>query len=128
MFGGYPWQPQGYQLPYQQQNRPQGYGQQQMDNMGVMDPGALNARYVTCREEATAAQIQPDGKVNLFVHAAMGRIYTKCFNPNTGIAEFREYGMIQPQEMQYAPIDALQALGARVEQLEQALSNKEGQA
>lgn len=125
MFGGYPWQPQGNQLPYQQQYRTQGYGQP-MD--GMMDPGALNARYVTCREEAMAAQIQPDGKVNLFVNAAMGRIYTKCFNPNTGIAEFREYGMIQPppqESVQYAPIDALQALGARVDQIEQMM--KEGQ-
>lgn len=125
MFGGNAWQPQGYQLPYQQQYRQQGYGQP----MDMVDPGVLNARYVTCREEAMAAQIPADGRVNLFVCAAMGRIYTKCFNPNIGTAEFREYGMIQqppPQEsVQYAPIDALQALGARVDQIEQLI--KEGQ-
>lgn len=123
MFGGNSWQPQTYPA---QQYGGQGYMRQGMEPM--MDPGALNARYVTCREEAMAAQIPADGRVNLFVHAAMGRIYTKCFNPKTQLAEFREYGMIQqpPQQenAQYAPMDALQALNARVEQIEQMMSKE----
>ena len=115
MYGnGNPWTP--YQ-PY----RPQGYGQQQ--NQQMMDPGMINARYVTCREEAVAAQILPDGNPYLFVDAAQGRIYTKCFNPRTNSPEFREYGMIQPQEpqAQYASSDAVAALSARLDNIEQLL-------
>lgn len=122
MFGGStPW------TPYQPQlYRPQTYGQP--GGQQAMEPGMINARYVTCREEAVAAQILPDGNPYLFVHAAQGRIYTKCFNPQTGMAEFREYGMIQPQHeqqtAQYAPMDALNALNARVEELEKTLKRE----
>ena len=121
MFGGSaPW------TPYQpQMYRPQTYGQ---PNQPAMEPGMINARYVTCREEAVAAQILPDGNPYLFVHAAQGRIYTKCFNPQTGMAEFREYGMIQPQHeqqaAQYAPMDALAALNARVDEIEKTLKRE----
>lgn len=119
-----PYQPQPY--------RPQTYGQPAypaQQNMPMQDqfmqqPGMINARYVTGREEAVAAQILPDGNPYLFKCAAQGRIFEKCVNPQTGIAEFCEYAKIAPQQeqqaVQFAPIDALQALSARVEQIEQA--------
>ena len=124
MFGNNaPWTPYTPQ-PY----RPQMYGQP--TGQTAMDPGMVNARYVTCREEAVAAQILPDGNPYLFVHAAQGRIYVKSYNPQTQMPEFREYGMIQPQAQQeqqsaqYAPLDALAALNARVESLEQLLKQE----
>lgn len=119
MFGNQqPWQ------PYQpQQYRPQ-YGQQQM-NQPMMDPGMVNARYVTCREEAVAAQILPDGNPYFFVNDAQGTVYRKCFNSQTGAADFREYMLVQPQPaMQFAPMSALQELNARLEQVEQMLKTE----
>ena len=60
--------------------------------------------------------------------AAQGRIYVKSYNPQTQMPEFREYGMIQPQQeqqsAQYAPLDALAALSARVESIEQLLKQE----
>lgn len=121
-----PYQPQPY--------RPQLYGQQAypvQQNMPMQDqfmqqPGMINARYVTGREEAVAAQILPDGNPYLFKCAAQGRIFEKCVNPQTGMAEFSEYTKSPPQQeqqpIQFAPIDAMQALVGRVEQLEQAIA------
>lgn len=120
---GYPYQPYygGNQMtnPGAQQMQPgaQGYGQQ------GMQPGALFARYVACREEAVAAQVIPDGNMNVFVDSAHGRIYTKAVAPG-GMADFRDYGMIQPRqaEGQTVTMEMYMALRSRLEQIEQALT------
>lgn len=121
---GYP----GYQM---QTAYPQTYRQtyqppQPMQAMQPqMDPGQVNARYVTCREEAVAAQIIPDGNPYYFVNEAQGRIYSKRFNPQLNAPEFKEYVLVQqqnPNEPQYAPLEAVKALMNRVEQIEQALT------
>lgn len=125
MFGGqgYP----GYLMGagYGQPARPIYQPPQPMQmNQPQVDPGMVNARYVTCKEEAVAAQIIPDGSAYYFICEAQGRIYSKRFNPATNAAEFREYVIQQnqPQAEQFAPMDALRALNARVEQIEQMLT------
>ena len=96
-------------------------------NQPQMEPGMVNARYVTCKEEVVAAQIIPDGNPYFFVCEAQGRIFCKRYT-QAG-PEFVEYARVQPQQNppeQYAPMDALKALGARVEQLEQILTAPQG--
>lgn len=127
-----PYQP--YQPPaYRGQGYGQGYTQgmyqpMPQQEMTYQQPGMINARYVSCREEAVAAAVMPDGNVYLFVDSARGRIYAKSVDPNTGYANFREYGAIAPQEAQapqWVPIDAFQALLERVKALEAAAGREE---
>lgn len=120
---GYP----GYQIPqtYQPQTYRPVYQPQPMQMQQAMDPGAINARYVTGREEAVAAQIIPDGNIYLFYDPTNRRIYAKRFNPQTNSAEFMEFSgpAQQPQQAaQYAPIDAVAALDQRVGRIEQMLT------
>lgn len=124
----------GQQTAYPQTYRPI-YQPPQPLQMNQPDPAMVNARYVTCKEEAVAAQIIPDGSAYYFICEAQGRIYSKRFNPATNSAEFREYVIQQNQPQmpaeQFAPMDALRALNARVEQLEQLFTApraKEGNA
>lgn len=129
---GYPIYGQQMQPAYPQTYRPIYQPTQPMQmNQPQMDPAMVNARYVTCKEEAVAAQIIPDGSAYYFICEAQGRIYSKRFNPATNAAEFREFAIQQnqPQAEQFAPVEALRALNARVEQIEQmlaALRLKEG--
>ena len=129
---GYPIYGQQMQNAYPQTYRPIYQPPQPMQmNQPQMDPAMVNARYVTCKEEAVAAQIIPDGSAYYFICEAQGRIYSKRFNPATNAAEVREFAIQQnqPQAEQFAPVEALRALNARVEQIEQmlaALRLKEG--
>lgn len=123
-----PYQPPVYRpQSYQQPAYPQ---QSMMMEAGYSQPGMISARYVTGREEAMAAQIMPDGSVWLFVDSARGRIYSKSVNPQTGFADFREFGAVAPQQeqqaAQYVPIEAFNALAERVKQLESAQGGSEG--
>ena len=120
---GYP----GYQMQptYQPQAYRPVYQPQPMPMQQSMDPGAVNARYVTGREEAVAAQIIPDGSVFLFYDPTNRMIYAKRFNPQTNSAELMEFrGPTQQmqQAAQYAPMDAVAALDLRVRQIEQMLT------
>lgn len=122
---GYPIYGQQVQSAYPQTCRPIYQPPQPMQmNQPQMDPAMVNARYVTCKEEAVAAQIIPDGSAYYFICEAQGRIYSKRFNPATNAAEFREYVIQQnqPQAEQFAPMEALRALNTRVEQIEQILT------
>ena len=122
---GYPIYGQQMQPAYPQTYRPVYQPQQQMQmNQPQMDPAMVNARYVTCKEEAVAAQIIPDGSAYYFICEAQGRIYSKRFNPAMNTAEFREYVIQQnqPPAEQFASMDALRALNARVEQIEHMLT------
>ena len=116
----------GYQIQqaYPQQVYRPLYPQPMQMGMQQMEPGMINARYVTCREEAVAAQIIPDGNAYYFICEAQGRIYCKRYNPQTNAPEFIEYARTQQQtpEHQYAPMDAVKALSQRVEQIEQLLT------
>jgi hypothetical protein len=122
---GYPIYGQQIQSAYPQTYRPIYQPPQPMQkNQPQIDPAMVNARYVTCKEEAVAAQIIPDGSAYYFICEAQGRIYSKRFNPATNAAEFREYVIQQnqPQAEQFAPMEALRALNTRVEQIEQILT------
>lgn len=128
---GYPIYGQQMQPAYPQTYRPVYQTPQPMQmTQPQMDPAMANARYVTCKEEAVAAQIIPDGSAYYFICEAQGRIYSKRFNPTTNAAEFREYVIqqSQPQAEQFAPMDALRALNARVEQIEQMLTAQHKEA
>lgn len=134
-----PYQPPAYRGQSYQQSGYQQTGYQQMAPMQQMpmqypQPGMISARYVTGREEAIAATVMPDGNVWLFVDNSRGRIYAKSVDPNTGFANFREYGYIPPQqeqamqsadEPQYVPVAAFNALMDRVKQLEAAMNREE---
>ena len=134
MFNQNPWQPyqpQQYQpqMPYR---HPYPAQQPQMEQpyQPQPQPGALNARYVTGREEAVAAQILPDGNLWIFADAAHGRLYTKQVNPQNGLAEFREYMLQtapepqQPQQTapQYATVGDVTALKGEIDQLRSAMA------
>ncbi len=117
-YAGYQQMQGGYQPAYRPIYQPPQPIQQQME------PGMVNARYVTCREEAVAAQIIPDGSAYYFICEGQGRIFCKRYNSQTGAPEFIEYARAQQQNPaeQFAPLDAVKALNARVEQLEQLLT------
>lgn len=86
------------QLPQQMQNMPymQSYGMQQMGPQYPMQmqPG-IQARYVTGREEAVAAQIPQDGNMCIFADTGHGMIFTKQLNMQDGSAVFRAYRLVE---------------------------------
>lgn len=91
-----PYAPQMQQMmnPYAQQmmNPYMQYPAQQ-----AMQP-TIQARYVTGREEAIAAQIPQDGNMCVFADTGHGMIYTKQLNMQDGSAVFRAYQRVdQPQ-------------------------------
>ena len=119
--------------PYYQPNMPQGpafqrpafqqpmmYQPQQMPvQQPMMQDGSIQARFVSGREEAVASNVMP-GSMFLFHDRANGRVYAKLIDPNTGLADFREYAEVQPSQQQvpqYATLDALDALRSEFEQI-----------
>lgn len=123
--------PQGpaFQRPAFQQ-QPMMYQPQQMQpvQQPMMQDGSIQARFVSGREEAVASNVMP-GSMFLFHDRANGRVYAKLIDPNTGLADFREYAEVQPNQQQtpqYATMDvleaALQELEQRVEQRLQAFT------
>lgn len=118
-----PWA--AYQAPqaYQTQSyQPGAYrpAPQVMEGPQYTQPGMINARYVTCREEAVAAQIM-DGNPWLFLDQAHGMVYYKGFNSRTGAAEFYEFAVMQQQTPQFTPIADFMQLKNDVEQLKGAM-------
>lgn len=121
--------PQGN--PFSQMSYMQMQGAQQpMQQVQQMpQPGMIQARYVTGREEAVAAQILPDGNIYIFADTANGRMYTKQVNPQTNSAEFVTYvrETPMPQETpQYPTMEMFMALQQRVEQLSQPSNRRKG--
>lgn len=90
-------------------------------------PGTLFARFVTGREEAVAAQVIPDGNLNVFVDSNNGRIYTKAVAVN-GMSDFREYAFQQPQpkapEEQGVTMEMFMELRSEVEAIKQTRRTK----
>lgn len=129
MFNSYQpnYMPQGpaFQRPAFQQ-QPMMYQPQQMTmQQPMMQDGSIQARFVSGREEAVASNVMP-GSMFLFHDRANGRVYAKLIDPNTGLADFREYAEVQPSQLQapqYATLDALEALRNEFEQMiEQRIS------
>ena len=92
--------PYAPQLPQQMNPYMQGYMQQmQMQYPGqqMMQP-TIQARYVTGREEAVAAQIPQDGNMCVFADTGHGMIYTKQLNLQDGSAVFRAYRRVDQTE------------------------------
>lgn len=122
----------GYQYPqmnYQQQRMDFLQSAQQPAPAQIMQqPGDLQARIVTSREEAVAAQVLPNGMPFVFWNPNRQEIYLKRIDPQSGAAEFADFGRIQPQHMQqaqpveYAPMTAISQLEERMDRIESMLT------
>ena len=123
MFDGYP-----------TQNSMNGYGNNYGNGYGsgyaatqqnTMQQAQQIARlsYVTCIDEAKAAQIPLDGSITVFVNVQNGEIYTKQLD-NNGLADLKLYRRIQnvaQQNVQYVPVQDFNALTEKVKMLESRL-------
>lgn len=137
---GYGYNPFGgmYGQPTPQMMAQQAYAQQ-MQGIGQAMPQQAQpqviTRMVTSRDEATTAQIQFDANViNVFLNLGAGEVYIKRFNPNTGGAIFDDF--LHPSKLQqmaqqqakpapeYATVEMVQALEAKVGELAEAMSAK----
>ena len=98
-----PGMPQGpaFQRPAFQQQPIQPMPMFQQSQPVMMQDGMIQARFVSGREEAVASNVMP-GSMFLFHDRANGKIYAKLIDPNTGLADFREYAEVQ-QAAQNAP-------------------------
>lgn len=122
----------GYQYPqmnYQQQRMDFLQSAQQPAPAQMMQqPGDLQARIVTSREEAVAAQVLPNGMPFVFWNPNRQEIYLKRIDPQSGAAEFADFGRIQPQQMpqaqpvEYAPMTAISKLEERMDRIENMLT------
>lgn len=121
----------GYPQSYPQMN----YQQQRMDYLQSMQqpqqaqqPGDLQARIVTSREEAVASQVLPNGVPFIFYDPNRQMVYMKRIDPQSGAAEFADFGRIPPQQMQqapqveYAPMTAISQLEERMDRIESMLT------
>lgn len=119
-------------LPYQQPRMD--YQQMGQQPAQMQQPGTIFARIVTGREEAVAAQVLPDGNINAFIDMAHGRVYLKQVNPQTGVADFRDFvdarqlAVQQPMAPQaeavpqYVTVDAFNELKNDVDQIKTAMA------
>lgn len=121
----------GYPQSYPQMN----YQQQRMDYLQSMQqpqqaqqPGDLQARIVTSREEAVASQVLPNGVPFIFYDPNRQMVYMKRIDPQSGAAEFADFGRVPPQQMQqapqveYAPMTAISQLEERMDRIEGMLA------
>lgn len=119
MFYGYPIQNSmsGYGNNYGN-----GYATTQQNTMQQSQQIA-RLSYVTCIDEAKAAQIPLDGSITVFVNVQNGEIYTKQLD-NNGLADLKLYRRIQnvaQQNVQYVPVQDFNALIEKVKMLESRL-------
>lgn len=103
---------------------------QSAQQMGDQQPGTLFARYVSSREEAVAAMVATDGRLNLFVDEQHGMIYGKAVAPN-GASAFREFAYRQPVQQQepqqtqrWAPMEVVDQLRAELQQIKDMLKGR----
>ena len=115
------------QFPNYQQQR-MDYLQSMQQPMQSQQPGDLQARVVTSREEAVAAQVLPNGMPFVFYCPTRQEVYMKRIDPQTNIAEFADFGRIQPQQMpqaapvEYVPLDRFAKLERRMDDFEAMLT------
>ena len=119
MFYGYPMQNSmsGYGNNYGN-----GYATTQQNTMQQSQQIA-RLSYVTCIDEAKAAQIPLDGSITVFVNVQNGEIYTKQLD-NNGLADLKLYRRVQnvaQQNVQYVPVQDFNALTEKVKMLESRL-------
>ena len=98
-----------FQRPAFQQPMPQ---MPMFQQPAMMQDGMIQARFVSGREEAVASNVMP-GSMFLFHDRANGKIYAKLIDPNTGLADFREYAEVQPSTQvspQYVTMDVLEEI------------------
>ena len=119
MFYGYPMQNSmsGYGNNYGN-----GYATTQQNTMQQSQQIA-RLSYVTCIDEAKAAQIPLDGSITAFVNVQNGEIYTKQLD-NNGLADLKLYRRVQnvaQQNVQYVPVQDFNALTEKVKMLESRL-------
>ena len=115
---------------YPTQNNMSGYGNNYGNGYAATQQNAMQqvqqiARlsYVTCIDEAKAAQIPLDGSITVFVNVQNGEIYTKQLD-NNGLADLKLYRRIQnvaQQNVQYVPVQDFNALTEKVKMLESRL-------
>lgn len=119
---------------YPTQNNMSGYGNNYGNGYGngyaatqqnAMQQSQQIARlsYVTCIDEAKAAQIPLDGSVTVFVNVQNGEIYTKQLD-NNGLADLKLYRRVQnvaQQNVQYVPVQDFNVLTEKVKMLESRL-------
>lgn len=115
---------------YPMQNSMSGYGNNYGNGYATTQQNAMQqaqqiARlsYVTCIDEAKAAQIPLDGSITVFVNVQNGEIYTKQLD-NNGLADLKLYRRIQnvaQQNVQYVPVQDFNALTEKVKMLESRL-------
>lgn len=109
-----PGMPQGpaFQRPAFQQQPIQQMPMFQQPQPAMMQDGMIQARFVSGREEAVASNVMP-GSMFLFHDRANGKIYAKLIDPNTGLADFREYAEVQPSAQNapdYVTMDMLEEI------------------
>ncbi len=117
----------GYQYPqmnYQQQRMDYLQSMQQpAQNQPMQQPGDLQARIVTSREEAVAAQVLPNGVPFVFYNPNRQEVYLKRIDPQTGAAEFMDLARIAPPQTvqtpqaQYATVADIDAIREELESL-----------
>ena len=79
-------------------------------------------------KEAVAAQVLPNGMPFVFWNPNRQEIYLKRIDPQSGAAEFADFGRIQPQQMpqaqpvEYAPMAAISQLEERMDRIENMLT------
>lgn len=119
MFYGYPMQ---NSMSSYGNNYGNGYATTQQNTMQQSQQIA-RLSYVTCIDEAKAAQIPLDGSITVFVNVQNGEIYTKQLD-NNGLADLKLYRRIQnvaQQNVQYVPVQDFNALTEKVKMLESRL-------
>lgn len=90
--------------------------------------GGQNVRFVTSREQADVFQIPFDGSTTYFVDTSNGKIYTKAFDFNTGMAPIVTYSREQEVRVQYATIEDINALRAEIEAIKPKKAVKKSDA
>jgi hypothetical protein len=130
---GNPYTPMNNQAGPMQPQQPVQMGQP-VQQMTDQQPGTLFARYVASREEAVAAMVVSDGRLNLFVDEQHGMIYGKAVAPN-GAASFRDFASRQPvqqtaepqQSQRWAPMEVVEQLRAEIQQLKDMFRERGGE-
>ena len=100
------------------------YGNQRMDflqqtQQSMQQTISAQARIVSCREEAVASQVMPDGVPWTFIDHAHNAIYYKRLDPN-GTAIFLDFVLSRqetPAQPQYVTMDMFDALRKEIDAL-----------
>lgn len=99
--------------------------QPQTPTGGVNGQAGYLCRPVTSRLEAEAVQVDFLGPGTIMPDLGHGVIYLKRFNPNTGASDFivftAEQPAAEPDPVQFATIDDINALRAEIESLKKGV-------